>query len=110
MTVLLLVTAPVSTTKSAPNATLEATVTNQVCQNNDFVSVTFTATLSPPVSNVRYQWDFNNDGIFDTRLDANPNVTHVYPDESNHTATVRAVKGTRSATSSVSFATIRCGG
>jgi len=110
MTVLLLAGVPVFKTSSAPNTTLVATMQEQVCQNGDFVSVTLTATLSPAVRNVRYQWDFNNDGVFDTPLDANPNVTHVYPDESNQTATVRAVKGTRSATDSVTFATLRCGG
>ena len=91
-------------------ATLVASVQNQTCQGGDFVNVTLTATLSPPIRNVRYQWDFNNDGIFDTALSPDPSVTHLYPDETNQTATVRVVKGTRSATDSVTFSTIRCGG
>ena len=60
----------------------------------------------PP--NVRFQWDFNNDGIFDTPLSANPTVSHLYPDEVNVTAVVKAVKGRRSATDSVTFSTLRC--
>jgi uncharacterized protein (DUF58 family) len=94
----------------AQAATLTASVQNQTCQGGDFVNVTLTATLSPPIRNVRYQWDFNNDGIFDTALSTDPTVTHSYPDETNQTATVRVVKGTRSATDSVTFSTIRCGG
>lgn len=105
-----LVGTPVPTSQSAPDATVSATVENQKCQNNDFVSVSLTATVSPPVRNVRFQWDFDNDGIFDTPLSANPNVTHVYPDETKQTATVRAVKGTGSATNSVTFTTVHCGG
>jgi PKD repeat protein len=95
---------------AAPNATLTATVQNQQCQGGDFVNVTLTATLSPPAQRVQFQWDFNNDGVFDTPLSPNPTVNHVYPDEVNVTATVRAVRGNRSATDSVSFSTLRCGG
>jgi hypothetical protein len=35
-------------------------------------------------------------------------VNHLYPDEVNVTAVVRAVKGRRSATDSVTFSTLRC--
>jgi hypothetical protein len=52
--------------------------------------------------------DFNNDGIFDTTLSPNPTVTHLYPDEVNVTAVVRAVRGSRSATDSVTFSALRC--
>jgi hypothetical protein len=94
--------------QTAPTATLTAAVQNQQCQGGDFVNVTLTATLNPPAQNVRFQWDFNNDGTFDTPLSPNPTVSHRYPDELNATAVVRAVKGGRSATDSVTFATLRC--
>jgi PKD domain len=60
------------------------------------------------VQNVRFQWDFNNDGVFDTPLSLNPTVSHLYRDEANVTAVVRAAKGRHSATNSVTFTTLRC--
>ena len=107
---LLLVAAPVQPGFTAPAVTLTASVQDQQCQGGDFVNVTLTATLNPPQRNVRFSWDFNNDGIFDTAPSTNPTVTTQYPDEVNATATVKATKGTRSATDSVSFATLRCEG
>jgi uncharacterized protein (DUF58 family) len=108
---LLLAIIPVQNAITATSAvTLTASVQDQQCQGGDFVNVTLTATLSPPQRNVRYSWDFNNDGIFDTAPSPNPTVTHLYPDEANATAVVKVTKGTRSATDSVSFATLRCGG
>ena len=94
--------------ETAPAVTLTAVVQDQQCQGGDFVNVTLTATLNPPAQRVRFQWDFNNDGTFDTPLSRNPTVTHRYPDEVNVTAVVRAVKGQRQATDSVSFSTLRC--
>jgi hypothetical protein len=96
--------------QTADAATLTAVVQNQQCQGGDFVNVTLSATLSPPAQRVQFQWDFNNDGIFDTPLSPNPTVNHLYPDEINVTAVVRAVRGNRSATDSVTFSTLRCGG
>jgi hypothetical protein len=94
--------------QTATTVTLTAAVQDQQCQGGDFVNVTLTATLHPPAQNVRFQWDFNNDGVFDTPLSANPTVSHLYPDEVNVTAVVKAVKGRRSATDPVTFSTLRC--
>jgi uncharacterized protein (DUF58 family) len=94
--------------QTATTVTLTALVQDQQCQGGDFVNVTLTATLNPPAPNVRFQWDFNNDGIFDTALSSSPTVSHLYPDEVNVTAVVKAVKGRRSATDSVTFSTLRC--
>ena len=106
---LLFVAVPVQTGLAAPAApVLTASVQDQQCQGGDNVNVTLTATLSPPKSGVRFSWDFNNDGIFDTAPNPNPTVTTQYPDEVNVTATVKVTKGTRSATDSVTFATLRC--
>lgn len=105
---LLLVAAPVQNGLTAPAVTLTASVQNQQCQGGDNVNVTLTATLTPAQRNVRFSWDFNNDGIFDTAPNTNPTVTTSYPDEVNATATVKVTKGTRSATDSVTFATLRC--
>lgn len=106
---LLLLAVPVQNAFTAPDApTLTASVQDQQCQGGDFVNVTLTATLNPPQQNVRFRWDFNNDGIFDTAASPNPTVTTRYPDEVNATATVRVQKGDKSATDSVSFATLRC--
>ena len=94
--------------QTATTVTLTALVQDQQCQGGDNVNVTLTATINPQAPNVQFQWDFNNDGIFDTALSPNPTVSHVYPDEVNVTAVVKAVKGRRSATDPVSFSTLRC--
>lgn len=73
------------------------------------VNVTLTATLNPPAQNVRFQWDFRNDGRFDTRLSPNPTVTtYTYHTGENVTAVVRAVKGSRRATDPVTFSVLVC--
>jgi uncharacterized protein (DUF58 family) len=94
--------------QTAPTVTLTALVQDQQCQGGDFVNVTLTATLNPPARRVQFQWDFNNDGVFDTPLSSNPTVNNLYPDEVNVTAVVKAVRGARSATDSVTFSTLRC--
>ncbi|MEO8439758.1 MAG: PKD domain-containing protein [Spartobacteria bacterium] len=98
---------------AAPNAltrtTLTATVAGQQCQGGDGVSVTLTATLSPPRSGVTYAWDFNNDGVLDTSPSTDPTVSTVYPDEVQATATVSVMKNGRTKGSdSVTFQTLRC--
>jgi len=92
----------------ATTATLTAMVVTQVCQGGNGVAVTLTATLSPPKTGVRYQWDFDNDGTFDTQPNPDPMVTHTYPDEVQVTARVRVTKGSRSAEDTVTFQTLRC--
>lgn len=105
---LILLGVAVPSAHTAPAVTLTALVQNQQCRGGDFVNVTLTATINPPQQNVRFQWDFNNDGIFDTPLSPNPAINHRYPDEVNVTAVVRVMKGQRQATDAVSFSTLRC--
>ena len=98
---------------AAPTAqalTVNAFVVRQSCVTGDIVQVTLSATVQPNVQ-VRYRWDFNNDGIFDTAPSFNPTVTHRYPDEVRRTARVVAIKanGVR-AFDRVTFMTRRCGG
>jgi uncharacterized protein (DUF58 family) len=98
---------------AAPTAqalTVNAFVVRQSCVNGDIVQVTLSATVQPN-QRVRYRWDFNNDGIFDTPLLLNPTVTHRYPDERLRTARVMAINanGVR-AFDRVTFMTRRCGG
>jgi len=100
------ITAPVVYAKTT--ATLSASVVGQQCAGGNGVNVTLTATLQPTVRNVRFEWDFNNDGIFDTAPSTNPTVTNLYPDEVAVTARVRATKGTHSAEAMVTFQTQRC--
>ena len=98
---------------AAPTAqalTVNAFVVRQSCVNGDIVQVTLSATVQPHLQ-VRYRWDFNNDGVFDTGLLLNPTITHRYPDERLRTARVMAVtpNGVR-AFDRVTFMTRRCGG
>jgi hypothetical protein len=97
----------------APGAqalTVNAFVMRQTCVNGDVVAVTLSATVQPN-QRVRYRWDFNNDGVFDTLASFNPTVTHNYRDERRITARVLAVNanGVR-AVDTVTFNTRRCGG
>ena len=100
----------VPSAQSASRATLTAVVLSQRYFGiaDDHVKVKFTATLNPPVQNVQFQWDFDNDGIFDTPLSSNPTVSHAYHCSVFVTAVVKAVKGSRSATDLVRFDTLRC--
>jgi uncharacterized protein (DUF58 family) len=97
---------------AAPTAqalTANASVVRQTCLNGDIVQVTLSATVQPN-QRVRYRWDFNNDGIFDTVPSFNPTVTHNYRDELIRTARVVAINanGVR-AFDTVTFRTRRCG-
>ena len=96
--------------QSASTATLTAVVQNQryIGPADARVKVTFTATLNPMPPNVLFQWDFTNDGIFDTPLRSQPGVNHLYHCGEVVTAVVRAVKGSRSATDSVTFGALHC--
>ena len=106
--ILIAVAAPSAFTEPAAT-TLTASVVSQVCQGGDGANVTLTAVLSPNRTGVLYAWDFDNDGIFDTVADANPTVTHLYPDEVVVTATVAVMKGGRTrGTDSITFQTVRC--
>ena len=96
---------------AAQALTVNAFVVRQSCVNGDIVAVTLSATVQPNLQ-VRYRWDFNNDGIFDTGLLLNPTVTRRYPDEVRRTARVMAVRvanGVR-AFDRVTFLTRRCTG
>jgi len=94
---------------AAQALTVNAFVVRQTCVNGDIVAVTLSATVQPNVQ-VRYRWDFNNDGIFDTVASFNPTVTHRYHDERLLTARVRAVGVNGSvAIDTVTFRTRRCG-
>jgi uncharacterized protein (DUF58 family) len=100
-------------TMAAPAAqalTVNAFVVRQTCVNGDVVAVTLSATVQPN-QRVRYRWDFNNDGVFDTAASFNATVTHNYRDERRITARVLAVNanGVR-AFDTVTFTTRRCGG
>ena len=101
---------PVPSGQTATTVTLTAVVQDQQCQGGNFVNVTLTAILDRHPHGVQYEWDFDNDGVFDTPLSPDPTVTHLYPDETNVTAVVRAVKGGRHASDSVTFTTLSCGG
>jgi uncharacterized protein (DUF58 family) len=90
--------------------TVNAFVVKQVCLNGDVVQVTLSATVSP-TQPAKYRWDFTNNGTFDTALNANPKVTHNYPDERRITARVRAVNARGVvAFDTVTFVTRRCTG
>ena len=95
---------------SAQALTANAFVVRQSCVNRDIVQVTLSATVQPN-QRVKYRWDFNNDGVFDTGLLLSPTITHRYGDELIRTARVMAVNanGVR-AFDRVTFRTRRCGG
>jgi uncharacterized protein (DUF58 family) len=69
-----------------------AFVAKQSCVNGDIVAVTLSASVQPKQA-VKYRWDFNNDGVFDTAASSTPTVTHRYSDERRVTARVMAISG-----------------
>ena len=93
---------------AAQALTVNGFVVRQSCVSGDIVQVTLSATVQPNQV-VRYRWDFNNDGIFDTVASFNPTVSHRYPDGVRRTARVVAIKpnGVR-AFDTVTFLTRRC--
>jgi uncharacterized protein (DUF58 family) len=98
-------------TPAAQALTVNAFVVRQSCVNGDVVAVTLSATVQPIPRVVRYRWDFNNDGIFDTGFLLNPTVTHRYRDEVIRTARVMAINGAGvRAFDRVTFLTRRCTG
>jgi hypothetical protein len=105
---LMILSLTVPSGQTATTITLTAVVQDQQCQGGNGVNVTLTAILDRHPHGVGYQWDFNNDGVFDTPLSPDPTVNNVYPDETNVTAVVLVVKGGRHATDSVTFTTLRC--
>lgn len=95
---------------AAQALTVTASVVQQTCINGDTVEVTFTANVQPN-RQVKYRWDFNNDGVFDTVASTNPTVSRQYTDEVRRTARVRAVNANGvAAFDRVTFTTRRCGG
>src|SRR5437667_9979720 len=55
--------------QTATTLTLTAVVQNQQCQAGNMVNVTLTIDITPRhPQGVQFQWDFNNDGFFDTPL------------------------------------------
>ncbi|HEX9994777.1 MAG TPA: PKD domain-containing protein [Acidimicrobiales bacterium] len=87
---------------------VQAVVADQQCVNGDTVQVTLSA-VTESSSTVRYRWDFNRDGVFDTGAVSDPTVIHNYPDEINVNAKVvaRNAEGDKDK-DSVSFSTLRC--
>lgn len=98
------------TAAAAQALTATAFVVDQKCLNGNSVQVTLSATVQPNQP-AKFRWDFNNDGVFDTKASPNPTVTHRYPDEKTITARVRAKDASGAvAFDTVTFTTIRCGG
>ena len=96
---------------AAQALTATAFVVNQTCINGDTVQVNFSATVQPNQQGVKYRWDFNNDGVWDTAASTDPKASRRYTDEVRRTARVRAVNANGVvAFDRVTFTTRRCGG
>ena len=93
---------------STDTLSLTAVVVDQTCLNGDTVQVDLSAQVET-TSPAKFQWDFTNDGTWDTARLTSPDVTHNYPDEVNDTAKIRGrnQEGNR-ATDTVTFQTLRC--
>jgi hypothetical protein len=106
-----LVGAPAVADTSVPSVLMiEGFVQDQQCQGGDFVQVTLSATVES-TSDVRFRWDTNGDGRFDTPISASPTIMQLYPDEVNRTVTIGG-KNREGNTDrdTFSFATLRCEG
>jgi hypothetical protein len=79
------------------------------CQGGDFAAVRLTANVSGATGDVRFKWDWTDNGTFDTPLLRNPSVQHVYSDEQVVTARVGVIDATgEAATDHVAFTVPRC--
>ena len=106
--VLILVGVAVPRSYTAPQAiTVTADVTSQTCHQHDAL-VTLTATVSP-AQLAKFRWDWNNDGIWDTRASTRSTVMHEFQDQATITVGVLARNQTgETATNTVTFNTIHC--
>ena len=68
-----------------------AYVVHQTCRTRGETLVRLSARVTPTGQTVKYRWDFNNDGVWDTAASTDPLVYHKYPDDEMRTARVRAV-------------------
>ncbi len=94
---------------AAPAAlTVTVSVTSQTCINTDKASVTLQAGTNSK-GNVMYQWDFNNDGKWDTAPSASNTVVRTMPEDKRRTVKVQAVDDLgASGIGSLKFTTIKC--
>ena len=106
--VLLAVAAP--SALSAPTATLTASVQSQACQGGDNVNVTLTATLQPPQTTSDIPGISTTTAFSIPRPAPNPTVTSSLPGRNERHGRSEGDKGTRSATDSITFSTLTCGG
>jgi hypothetical protein len=63
-----------------------------------------------PPQTATFRWDWNNDGIYDTRGNTRTTVKHEFQDQATITVGVQATSATGEiATNTVTFNTRRCG-
>jgi hypothetical protein len=95
--------------RSAPQAiTVTGYMVDQACLSGDIVQVMLTAKARSTSKPVQYQWDFTNNGSFDTPPGP-PSVTTTYGDEVNVTALVKATNpANETDTDTVTFGTLNC--
>ena len=105
---LILLGVAVPTSYTSPQAiTVTATVTGQTCVQHDAL-VTFSATVNP-AQTAKFRWDWNNDGIYDTRATTRTTARHEFQDQATFTVGVLARnQAGESATDTVTFTTIHC--
>lgn len=96
---------------AAPRAlAVTAVFVGAQCQGGDFANVRLTAVAEGATGEVRFKWDWTNNGSYDTRSLANPQVHHLYGDELIVTARVGARDATgATAQDTIQFNTPRCG-
>ncbi len=103
-------TVPAMAAPRVPQALrVNALFVSATCQGGDFANVKLTAQVQGATGDVRYKWDWTNNGSFDTRALANPSVQHLYADEMTFTARVGARDSSgATAMDTVQFTTPRC--
>lgn len=88
---------------------ITAVLVDQQCQGGDNVRVTLSATGQSDNRPVKFRWDFNNDGRFDTGVMNGPKVVTLYTDEVTRTARIAARDAAGDiAEDTVTFQTLRC--
>ena len=94
-----------------PTLAVTAFFVDAQCLGGDVARVRLTAVATAGMGEVRFRWDFQNDGSFDSGPRVDPRVQHPYGDELNITARVGARDASgATAQDIVSFTTPRCEG
>jgi len=83
-----------TTVRIGPAGSPTATASAAPASGNAPLTVSFSGTGTDPEGDIRlYEWDFDNDGVYDYSSPSSGNATHTYTQAGTHVATFRVTDG-----------------